>query len=59
MTAAGTAAVTAAVPLVVRADRRAVFGGTAAACYRLGTGPDTGPDPDPAGVESPRRHAWH
>lgn len=37
------------------AGRRAIFGGTAVACYRLGTGPD----PATTGVQSPRRHAWH
>ncbi|MEV0130194.1 amidohydrolase family protein [Dactylosporangium sp. NPDC050688] len=34
---------------------RAIFGGTAVACYRLGTGPD----PATTGVQSLRRHAWH
>ena len=41
--------------LLRAAGRRAVLGGTAVACHRLGTGPD----PAATGVQSPRRHAWH
>ncbi len=37
------------------AGRAAIFGGTAATFYRLDAGFDTGN----AGVQSPRRHAWH
>lgn len=38
------------------AGRQAIFGGTAVARYRLGTG---GPDTVATGVQSPRRHVWH